>query len=396
MRKPLFFICLLFPRLLAAQDAESPVPPASPFPLGPVLAEAFYGEGRWRPDWPPEIAPDAFTAEGALGVTVELVEPKDAVETRYGGIPYRRSRDSAGRLSAFPAALPLDSAEENPPALVFAQVEVRYGPEGGVLELDISAPGFQEKEHILAGEIPAGEGAAEGVPAEGGEAPAGTGAEDGESDAPEEIRWSVLFPSPQFPGLPPVREPAKVQCGESVFYALFSGGGDWIAETWYDPWGHFAAYFRTRLGPGDPSAGDRPENPRPILRVEGAGCNGEYRYESGGNLSESSGDRGFFSALYGERGRPLYWTAERRYGLQWNEEGRLTAMRDLDSAPAADALPGAENSRGPPAAFRYEYESDSRGNWIRRREIALFLRGNLLLPEYMVETVRRIEYPEED
>jgi hypothetical protein len=384
-----FIICLFLPSLLTAQNAEPPV--SSPFPLGPVLVEAFYGDGRWRPDWPVEIAPDAFTVEGAREVVVELSytggEPPtaDQIPRGPGPVPllsgYRWAGDSAGRLTAFPAALPLDAAEGGAPGLVFAQVEVRRGGEGGILELGIRAP-------VSRRDVPAGE-AEEGGVTTGIQAPGAVaeGRETRETETPAETLWSVLFPVPQFPELPPSPEPAKVQCGEAVFYVLFNGGGGWIAETWYDPWGSFAAYFKTLLG-SEPAGGVRR-----VLGLEGEGYNRDCRYESGGNLSECSGDQGYFSALYDARGRPRYRISGRSYGLQWDEEGRLADMRDLSPLSAAVSVP---EGSGEPASFRYEYELDSRGSWIRRREISLFLRGNLLLPERMGETVRRIDYREGD
>jgi hypothetical protein len=174
----------------------------------------------------------------------------------------------------------------------------------------------------------------------------------------------------------------KVQAGEDRYYVLFGGGGARITETWYDPGGNFAAYFETRLG--------LPEAPR-VLGVRGGNFNRDYYYESGGNLSECSGDQGFSSAVYGREGRPLYWKTGREYGgreygLSWDEEGRLTGMRDLGPDVSGDF----------PAAFRYEYEFDSRGNWILRREIALFRRENLLIPERLWETIRRVDYSGED
>jgi hypothetical protein len=359
MRKILFFVFLSLSGLLRSQE-EAP-PGASPFPLGPVLAEAIYGEGRWRPDWPLEIAPDAFTVKGSpAAITVELggIREAGAGESAsresaagappYPGIPYRLARDSGGRLASFPMALGM--AGGNPPALVFAQVEVLRGE--GVQELRILVP-----------------------------APPGSAGDPGDI-----LVWSVLFPSPCLPGMPPAGDPVKVQCGEDLYYALFGGGGNRITETWYDPWGNFAAYFETRIG--------LPEAAGPcVLGVRGKDFNRDCHYESGGNLSECSGDQGFYSAVYGRGGRPLYWRAGqeyggREYGLSWDEEGRLTGMRDLG--------PGVPGEEPLPAAFRYEYEFDSRGNWILRREIALFRRENLLIPERMRETVRRIDYPEGD
>ncbi|MDR0641216.1 MAG: hypothetical protein LBG07_02015 [Treponema sp.] len=387
-------IFLLLSCFLYAQDGESP--PPVPFPLGPVLVEAFYGDGRWRPDWPVEIAPDAFTVRGeAVLVAVELgntqgpgagdsggrefagmelaggesgdmgLPPRESPSSRYRGIPYRLARDSEGRLVAFP--MPLDLTGEGPAGRVFVQVEIRHDGGEGIVELRILSP---------AGEKPAIEKLA-------GEEPAETGAEEPEAL----LSWSVLFPGPCLPEMFPVGgappgEPVEVRRGDELHYVLFGGARDSIAETWYDPWGNFTAYFETKIGPvgsmGNPGGALR------VLGLEGEDHRGHYSYESGGNLSQYSGDQGLFSALYSASGRPLYWAAGRDYGLQWDEGGLLTGMRDL--APP-DAVSGEEA-----AAFRYEYEFDSRGNWIRRREIALFLKENLLLPGYMRETVRQIDY----
>jgi YD repeat-containing protein len=283
----------------------------------------------------------------------------------------------------------------------FVQVEVRR--EEGIQELYIAVPFLPEEEPAaepsmkappgkqLAGEpsrVSAGTPAAR-TPAVGTPAPAtlaaGTMAAAGSASSPGgSFVWSVQFPNPYLPGMPPAAAPVKVQAGETLYYVLFGGGGERITETWYDPWGNFIAYFETRFGPA--AAGPR------VLSLRGKNFNRDYRYESGGNLSECSGEQGLFSAVYGGRGRPLYWKAEREYGLSWDEEGRLTGMRDLGPAPSGEG-PFEEPF---PAAFRYEYEFDSRGNWILRREIALFLHENLLIPERMWETVRHIDYTGED
>jgi hypothetical protein len=395
MRRLLFSIFLLLSGLLHPQEGESLLP-ASPFPLGPVLVEALCGDGRWRPDWPLEIAPDAFTVKGrAAAVTMEITgvweagggagDAEPGMEAgagpvlrgpRYRGIAYRLARDSQGRLAAFPLALGLEEREPDPPALVFAQVEVRRGE--GIEELRILAPAPPAEE--ARAEDLAGETAPAGTPA-AREDPAG-----GSAKSPADmIIWSVLFSDPFLPGMPPGKGPVKVQTGEDTYYVLFAGGMGRIAETWYDPLGNFVAYFETRIGETRIGPGDA--GPR-VLGLRGQNFNRDYRYESGGNLSECSGDQGFFSALYGGRARPLYWTAGRDYGLSWDEGDRLIAMRDLGPASGA--------SGDFPAAFRYEYDFDSRGNWIRRREIALFRRENLLIPGRMWETVRQIDYPQGD
>jgi hypothetical protein len=207
-------------------------------------------------------------------------------------------------------------------------------------------------------------------------------------------------------------EAVKVQNGSQVYYVLLSEGGDGIAETWFDPWGEFAAYFSTRLE-------RRSGVGMGYLRsVEGTAST-EYHYESGGNISESFGSRGRFSAVYGAWGQPLYLVRApslqqdalqppipRHYSFQWDQEHRLVRM--LDTTPAPDKEAGIVLSPGPgeagilaakvhpPVDFRYEYEYDARGNWILRREIALYREGDLLLPASTREIVRHIQYARED
>jgi hypothetical protein len=68
-------------------------------------------------------------------------------------------------------------------------------------------------------------------------------------------------------------------------------------------------------------------------------------------------------------------------------------MRDI--AGPGESPASAEESQPFPVDFRYEYEFDSRGNWIFRQEIALSRRGGLLTPVYGRGLIRRISYGEE-
>jgi hypothetical protein len=354
------------------------------------LEAAYTGAGRWRPDWPREIPPDAFTAAGVVTrIDLVLGDRQGAgeapwEETGEAGRPrYRLARDLRGRPTDFPLALPGGA--------VIVQVRARYDDQGdGILGFDIDLPAAGNSRPPAAGEAPnvRTESVIGALPAE---------IPPAETDPAEAfIPLSVRFSAPYLPGRgnPPAAEPVKVQSGEAVYYVLFDEGGGWIAETWFDPWGNFTAYHKTRIGPDD-TAGDGPPGEDRTFRVlglEGEGYNRDQRYESGGNLSECSGEGGYFSALYDARGKPRYWTAGREYGLRWDEEGLLRDMRDL-GPPAAEAASG-DGEPPVPVDFRYEYDLDSRGNWIVRRETALFRRGNLLLPAYSRELVRHINYAE--
>ncbi|MDR3248980.1 MAG: hypothetical protein LBT39_09370 [Treponema sp.] len=337
----LFFAPLVLNAQTPPTDLVEELP--APFPLTLVL-EAAYGNtaGRWRPDWPLDIPPDAFALPGAA---ITLI--------RDTGESYCLARDSRGRLTDFPVVLPVG----------LAQVTASYHAGGGITNFTLQ------------------------VPAE---------------DAAAGITWTAQFPLPYVPGegTPPAKpeEAVKVQNDAQIFYVLFSEGGAEIAETWFDPWGAFAAYFSTRIE-------RRTGEPWRILSLKDR----DYRYENGGNLSQSSGDGGLFSAVYSAQGRPLYWvrapasedTPETRYySFQWDEQGLLVRLRDMTPAPleSADIVisPGeavetaVEAVEPPPVDFRYEYEFDRRGNWILRREIALVRQDRLLIPAYSREIRRQI------
>jgi hypothetical protein len=217
-------------------------------------------------------------------------------------------------------------------------------------------------------------------------------------------------------GTPPAKpdEAVKVQSGEQVFYVLFSEGGNEIAETWFDPWGTFVAYFKTRIERA-PAAGA----PWRIRSQEGAHFRRDYYSETGGDLSRYAGDDGDFSIFYSARCLPLFWTSTPGtaaggtgilpetgiFSFQWDEQGQLVRLRDLSpagpdtgegivispgAAPAGDAAEADVEPPPVPVDFRYEYEFDARGNWVLRREIALYRRDGLLLPAYSREISRRI------
>jgi hypothetical protein len=302
----------------------------------------------WRPDWPREIPPDAFEAEGAAAVLVELGEAGGVGEGESSGPlldRYRLAWDSRGRPAELPLALPAAGPAGDP---LFVQARLRYEGEKGLnsLDLEIPCPGADSGLETL----------------------------------------TIRFEEPYVPGILP---PLKVEYGDRLYHVRFHAGIHEITETWFDPWGIFFAYFKTRI--------ESTEEGSPVWRIlglEGAEYgrdesgwgpkeSGAYSlsffYESGGNLSERAGPGGSFSAIYGEQ--PLYWSrASREFSLQWDQGGRLVRLRDLgEDGPS-------------PADFRYEYEFDSRGNWILRREIALYRTGNLLLPVYGRDLVRRIVY----
>jgi hypothetical protein len=338
--------------LLAAVPCGAQVPPEVPadaatpgsgiVPLSLVLEALQAGAGIWRPDWPAEIPPDAFAVAGALSVELEFEAAEAELAPRPVLERYRLARDPQGRLGELPLVLYLGDPAPGP---LLAQARLHYAEGGGITAIDLEIPPL--------------------------------------SATP----LSIHFDSPyvgQDQSFPLIR----VEYGETPYYVVVRAGINEIAETWFDPWGVFSAYITSRIAPSPGSL------PWRILGLEGAEYGREdsgaliprklfgasLHYESGGHMSESSGDYGSFSAIYGDR--PLSWSRNsRNFSLQWDEEGRLVRLRELTTeAPEL------------PVDFRYDYEVDSRGNWVRRRETALLRAGNLLLPVYSRDLVRRIVY----
>jgi hypothetical protein len=129
----LFFPLLVFP--LFARDEEVEGEAAEwIYPVSPVLEIIKRQEIVWRPDWPLEAAPDAFTLpEGAFSLSLELP----------GGAIYLE-KDAGGRLTAFPLlreGVLLQAALQSPPGADMPSFTLG-GDEGWVYEYRQSFGGY--------------------------------------------------------------------------------------------------------------------------------------------------------------------------------------------------------------------------------------------------------------
>jgi hypothetical protein len=173
--------------------------------------------------------------------------------------------------------------------------------------------------------------------------------------------------------------------GGGPYFVALSRGPLHFSETWFDREGAVLAVLT-----GD--AGFIGDACRLIAREkrDRTGTFSEtFDYDSGGNLSALSAGEARFSALYTPEHHPRYWERffpgdPRFYTIQWDEQNRLVRMtlRTGGDDPGEDE----------PLDFRYEYLSDSRGNWIERREIPLIRRYGFLVPAPERVIRRRIEY----
>ncbi|MDR0600862.1 MAG: hypothetical protein LBG42_00635 [Treponema sp.] len=309
-----------------------------PFAVAPLLQIIEDGEVLWHPLWPREIPPDAFTARGGVSF----------IGVNSPGWEYRMRRDGKGRLLEFP--FPAGGFTPGFPGGLSA-VTADYGAGGEIFRITFGAPG--------------------------------------------QTGWTAEFPPGFFR---PGPESIAVVSRDGLFYfVVLKDSAGSISETWYDGEGRVLGYVKTTVGEDDL---------RRVLSVEVRDKSGTavetYRFESGGRVSfaerrrtDASGAEipgGESSSAVYYRDHPVYWNfvsktagdageveteVSRRFSLQWDENGFLTGMY------------------GEGADFRYDYDTDERGNWRRRRETVREEAFGLLVPVSRTEITRDIVYTED-
>jgi len=201
--------------------------------------------------------------------------------------------------------------------------------------------------------------------------------EQNSDEQAEDDVWNIEFPPYFFPysdmssggAFPAV----KITAGESVYSVYFFESSAFLTETWYDSNGNMLVFCRANVNIHNNSW-----RIRSLQIHDDAGVRFEdYFFDSGGNITEIRRDEQVFQALYRNK-LPTYWkNPSVNYELQWDKIDTLIRI-------TSDAVD-----------YRYEYEKDSRGNWVKRRENAFALRNDLLAPDYSLnrgEWNRRIEY----
>jgi hypothetical protein len=348
-RREILVLCVffLFPSFLPGEDQD-----LFPFPAAPLLEIIAAGKPAWRPDWPEDFPPDAFslTSGQALSLTLD-----------NGSGPITLGSDPEGRLREFPFFL--NGA--------FIQVRAGYDPSGGLQSLSAGSP---------------------------------------------ENSWRFDFPQAVSPeSFVPGDAPVLVNRGGVRYFVLFLETGSALSETWYDGEGNFLAYYKALI---------RRDGPRWRIRSlefhrEEEPYREDYDVDNADNITGVSSPRGDFTALYRD-GLPRYW--ERRpvpvnagsgpdaealpdtgspappapepagspeameegpgnFVLQWDENSLLVEKRTLRGETGGE--------------FRYEYERDHRGNWVKRRELEMVDRSGVRVPLFRRELVRRMVYSEE-
>jgi hypothetical protein len=340
VRRILLFVVFLVPCAFAEdREEDAPEPPElQSFPVSLLLeaVETAGGGGPlWRPDWPPEIPPDAFSPRGrggALSVEVSIVPADSPVQAVY-----RFSRDRQGRVGEFPFLLNRE----------LFQAELSYNQDSLVSAVLLKGPGETEPLHL-----------------------------------------EVLEREASRPSL------IRVLWGEAYSFVFIQKKPGGILEAWYDGEGQlFEAYdFTAALQAG----GERIASSR--LRGKGEEENYYYDSRGLiTGISGSSGD--FSVLYYLDdlpRYRDYYPAPSLRkdgeffalgaYSLSWDEKTFLLLGLSAEA-------PGAGTE---PVDCRYDYILDEKGSWIERREIRMIRRLGLLVPSPGSLIKRVLEYEDEE
>ena len=312
----IFLLLLLTAALpLAAQIEDQKPLTERAFYLIPLLETAFSGELAWRPDWPADIPPDAFSLPAAGKIPMSITLSNSAEDINF-------IRNTEGRIAEFPFFL---RSPENSSAIGHVQTEVNYADSGAILSMTVTG----------------------------------------------ETSWKIEFPADFFPysefspggSFPPI----TVILDEEVFFVFIFESPGFLTETWYDKDGNILTFLRANVIREDQNWRIR------LLQIRDTeGFYEEERfYDSGGNISEIRSQEEVFSALY-RNGRPDYRQYQQDiYDLHWDTRGFLTLAKNIKGKPEP----------GFPVEYRYEYETDLTGNWIKRYEIAIINVLNVFAPQ---------------
>jgi len=318
----IFFLLITFPTV--SQDAKTDTQDgqesgdAWDFFLLPLLETVFSGNINWRPDWPSDIPTDAFLTIGNR--RTRIIELSNETDTFL----LRRNRE--GRLAEFPFFYKYG----------YAQVTADYSASGCVSAMTVSIKNFASQ--------------------------------DGD-DQSEEETWNINFSADFLPyselskggSFPSV----TVSSGDTVYFVFFFESPAFLTETWYDKDGNMLVFCKSPVyvenGAWRITSMQIFESPDPRFI--------DYFYDSYGNISQVNSDDSSLSAIFMEK-RPVLWQdTDMKYEFQWDNRRTLSVTRA--SGETEDSF----------TEYRYEYQFDSMGNWIKRSEAAYRIQFGLLTPQ---------------
>jgi len=334
------FILTAIPAFSQEAEGEEGQSGERDFFLIPVLETLFSGNLRWSPDWPLDFPPLGFSL------------PQAVIELSNGSDNFTLRRDSEGRLLEFPFFY--DGG--------YALIKAEYSLSGALQKMNISFRNFPAQEDDSQNEE----------------------SQDDEETwdvafAPDFLPYSDLSLGGSFPVI-------RVSKNDSDFFVFIFESPLFLTETWYDSDSNMLVFCRASVDVYKGAWRIR------SLQIHGeSGVSIEDRFfDSSGNITEiryfsgGSEDRRVL-ALYREY-LPVYWQRDGFiYDLQWDTRDILTIIRAWDETGAFDA------------EYRYRYDTDAFGIWLRREEAAYKVQFDLLVPQPSYSRgiwTRRLQYPQ--
>jgi hypothetical protein len=289
--------------------------------LVPILETVFKGDVEWRPDWPVDIPCDIFLIShgDTFAQVIEISNEKENFILR---------RNNEGRLTEFP----------------FFQTDKYI-----IVKIDYNADGMLKRMNLEYKNY------------------ASTEDDNKTADKSEEKPMIIDFQPEFFPysefspgGAFPV---ITVTSDDGQYFVYLFESPLFLTETWYDDKGNMLVYSMadTYVINGAWRINSlQIHNADDIQFVD-------YFYDTSGNITEIRLEDSVFSALYADKS-PVYWHLSDLYNeLHWDTQGLLTYIMVYE--PEENKLI---------TEYRYEYENDNFGNWVKRSETAFIFQYGLL------------------
>ena len=241
------------------------------FYLLPLIEAAFSGNLAWRPDWPANIPPDAFSPANGEARPLSITLSNDTTRLNF-------TRDSEGRLTEFPFFLPNG----------YLQVEAVFSASGALRRMNITC----------------------------------------------ETVWNVEFPDNFLPfseiSLGGAFPRITINRDGTTFFVFIFESPIFLTESWYDAQGELIGFNKAWVARENPSENRNFWRIRAMEIRDAQGIHKEqFFYDSTGNISEIRSRAGVFSALY-RGGRPVFWQLRdgSSHALQWDGHGLLVRKRN--------------------------------------------------------------------
>jgi len=341
-----FFLLINIPAFSQEAEGEEEQSDERDFFLVPVLEIVFSGSLRWNPNWPADMPPDGFSLPSGN-------PPPVALELSNGNDTFVLRRDSEGRLLEFPFFY--DGG--------YAKIKLEYSMSGSLQTMNISFNKFR-------------------VPDE--ESQQDESQDDEETWyvalPPDFLPYSELSPGGSFPVISVSTTllnstASPDSSSDSDFFVFIFESPLFLTETWYDSDGNMLSFCKASVNIEKNNVEKDAWRIRSLQNHGESGVRIEDRFfDSFGNITElrfysdDSEDRRIL-ALYREN-KPLYWQRDDFiYDLQWDTREILTVIKAWDKTGGFDT------------EYRYRYDMDDFGIWIRREEVAYKFQYDLLVPQ---------------